>query len=330
MPSFLESLQPNEPIYGYHLMRLIDGLQGRRDPNLAVIQVPSNAPSTGGIQIDGKNLSFFADGTTPGLPAGTLTLNTNINGQFQSANNWPLCWGYQPVDGTYKTRNRFWLTSDVQRIYKVYLAFSCQPFHVGNQTTAAATTATTASSTSTVSSSTSQGGSAHSHSISGQSTSTTSSDAQPPNNYDATHFHHVSGTVTDNMLGLIPIQHTHSIPAASVSGGTSTNESSHTHNVPGQTINIPSVNVNIPSLSLNAPTAIYESGMAQGCHVFIDGVDQTTALGGPFGAGSASDFGPLDVTPFITNTGWHEINISSTTIGGVTVTIYTKTIITAI
>jgi hypothetical protein len=87
--------------------------------------------------------------------------------------------------------------------------------------------------------------------------------------------------------------------------GTSGNEGSHTH-------------------TLNAPSGLYDAGMAQGVHVFIDAVDRTTALSGPWGSGSALDVSDLDISAWITTTGWHEVLLTSTTLGVIIGQISTK------
>lgn len=217
-----------------------------------------------------------------------------------------VCFGYQPVDSVFKARCRFWIPPNVDTIIRIYLSFTLQPFHVGNQTTSATTTTTGGGVTSA-------GGSAHNHSVSGQSTGGTTSN----NTSFSTHQHteNLDPTYTQNattsVQGPTPA-HNHAVPAESVTGATSSSEATHTHTVPGQS-------VTIPSLSLNPPTAIYEAGMAQGVHAFLDGVDQTTPLGGPWGVGSALDISTLDITQYFTTLGWHEVQLSSTSIGGITV-----------
>lgn len=78
---------------------------------------------------------------------------------------------------------------------------------------------------------------------------------------------------------------------------------------------------------LNAPTGLYDTGCAQGCHVFIDGVDRTTALGGPWGGGSSIDVSDLDISAYITTTGWHEVAITSTTLGVIVAQVTTKALL---
>jgi hypothetical protein len=77
----------------------------------------------------------------------------------------------------------------------------------------------------------------------------------------------------------------------SVSTATSASDSAHTHN-------------------LNAPNAIYETGLATGCTVILDG---TTILAGPYN----TDQNELDITSYITGSGKHEIQITSTALGGI-------------
>ena len=63
-----------------------------------------------------------------------------------------------------------------------------------------------------------------------------------------------------------------------------------------------------PRGRLAAPSGLYDTGMAQGVHVYVDGTDRTSALSGPWGSGSAIDVSDLDISAWITTTGWHEID----------------------
>lgn len=231
--------------------------------------------------------------------------NTRQGQTVATIDEYAICFGYQPVDAVYKARCRFWVSPHTDTIINVELSFTLQPFHVGNQTTAQSTTTSAATVTSA-------GGSAHNHSVTGQTGTATTSGGS---NAEAhIHTENTAAAYTQNAVTTVQgptMVHTHTVPSISVSGATSTSESTHTHDVPGQSITI-------PSLSLNPPTAIYEAGMAQGVHVFIDGVDRTTALGGPFGSGTALDVSLLEIGQWITSTGWHELQLSSTSIGGVT------------
>jgi hypothetical protein len=76
--------------------------------------------------------------------------------------------------------------------------------------------------------------------------------------------------------------------------------------------------------AITAPDGLYDTGCAQGVHVFIDGTDRTSALGGPWGSGSSIDVSDLDITAYITTTGWHEVALSSTSLGVVVAQVSTK------
>jgi hypothetical protein len=92
---------------------------------------------------------------------------------------------------------------------------------------------------------------------------------------------------------------------------TANQNNDHTHGIPH-------------THAVNAPDGLYDVGMAQGVHVFVDGTDRTTALGGPWGVGAALDVPDLDISAYITTTGWHEIQLSSTTLGVIIAQLYTK------
>lgn len=79
------------------------------------------------------------------------------------------------------------------------------------------------------------------------------------------------------------------------------------------------VTANGHSHTIATDTALTETGMAQGIHIFVDGTDRTVALGGPWGGGTALDVTALDTSTYISTTGWHEFQFSSTALGGITV-----------
>jgi len=94
------------------------------------------------------------------------------------------------------------------------------------------------------------------------------------------------------------IAHTHTIPH--------THTMNHTHNVPGHG---------------HATTlGITEGGTAAGLRLYIDGVDRSAALGGPWGAAAL-----VDITPYLLNVrgepvhGAHPIKITATSVGAVEV-----------
>lgn len=212
-----------------------------------------------------------------------------------------ICFGYQPVDSVFKARCRFHLHTSIDTVITVGLHLTLQPFHVGNQTTA--------------------------------STTTTAANTAPA----APHFHTwvapagtVSSSIGPNAGGSVvsgsgsPAGFRTATEASdgsthfSVSTGIDAAGAGHTHAIPSLTVN---------SANLNPPTAIYEAGMAQGVHVFVDGTDVTSTLGGPFGTGTAIDVTDLNISQFVSTTGWHEIQLSSTSIGGITTQIRMSTLL---
>jgi hypothetical protein len=317
--SALELMQSGANVVGLDLNRITTALNGLRSGLVTLvgptIQTNFDPLNLGGVLINNSGIKVIADGTA-GIPIGTVVWNSQNTGQFTTAQFFPVYGGYQQVDGTYRARIRFFIPATVTKFVKSMLSFTLQPFHVGNQTTAAANT--------------SAGGSAHSHTVTiGNHTHTTpahkhelfdtvSTGNAMPATYELFTANNSSGSLINvGMVGDSPGGVNVWTPnstgsGTSANGGattpTSSNESTHTHV--------------IPSLSLNAPSAIYEAGMAQGVHVFVDNgsglVDQTTPLAGPWGAGVALDVSNLDITSYITTSGWKEIQLSSTAIGGIT------------
>ena len=79
--------------------------------------------------------------------------------------------------------------------------------------------------------------------------------------------------------------------------------------------------------AITAPDGPYDTAMPQAVHVFIDGVDRTTALSGPWGVGSTLDIPDLDISTWITATGWHEVALSSTSLGVIVAQVTTKALL---
>ncbi|HXH05358.1 MAG TPA: hypothetical protein VNI83_02090 [Vicinamibacterales bacterium] len=117
--------------------------------------------------------------------------------------------------------------------------------------------------------------------------------------------------------------HTHGVvvqPPLGASGSVGINTSgAHSHSTPSHTHNTP--DHTHPGHTHNLTLAIAESGMASSLRLYIDGVDRTTALGGPWNAAVE-----LDIRQYLVNArqvpvvGAHEIQVRSSTAGAVEVT----------
>jgi hypothetical protein len=97
-----------------------------------------------------------------------------------------------------------------------------------------------------------------------------------------------------------------------VAGNTGGESAGHTHSIAGG------------SITLSPATALGNTGMARGSRITIDGTDYTVQLGGPWGAGAQTDISDLDLSKIQTagkqsiwKRGFHEIDLSSTAIGGI-------------
>lgn len=251
-------------------------------------------------------------GSPPVLPSGftgwaldaanglRLFLNGQLQAQYGSGGGAGVLQaysGYQPVDSSHRCRLRYELPSNaVNSIIASHLSFSLQAFRATQQTASGA-------------------GSLHHHTVDtshqhrwGLWDGTVTQDVTSFRNWSvyvdghgyASMFMYHDGTILDG----------HDLLTDSTGGVSSTSgdEGAHTH-------------------SLNAPSALYDTGMAQGVHVFIDGVDRTTALNGPWGSGSSIDVSDLDISAYITSTGWHEIQLSSSTLGVVVAQVTTKALL---
>ena len=239
--------------------------------------------------------------------------------------------GYQMVDPTYSARCRFLIPPTTVHVSKATLNFSLQPFRAAIQSATGG--GTTSGSEGSHTHGVSWGD--HSHSTPGHAHSTPSHAHQvgswssaatvsaTPFGVNQFNFASADNGASWIIKGLFSNNTTPvDIWTVAAGGGSTTptgggatsgaggatatssaGGSAHTHTVPAS--------------GLTTPNALYEASMAQGCHVTVDGTDVTTALSGPWGVGSALDVHDLDVTPWLTAVGWHEIQITSTTLGGV-------------
>ncbi len=226
----------------------------------------------------------------------SLYLNGVLQARYGSAGGagvLPAYSGYQPVDATHNCTLRFELPASIVNVINgSRLSFSLKPFRATQQTASGA-------------------GSLHSHTISTahqhrwaawDGTVTADVTSFKTRSVYAAGYGYVSAFMDTNAI--MDGKDLLTDNAGGVAG-TSGNEGSHTH-------------------ALNAPSGLYDTGMAQGCHVFIDGVDRTSALSGPWGVGSALDVSDLDISAWITMTGWHEVLITSTSLGVIIAQVMTK------
>ncbi|MEC1772818.1 hypothetical protein [Schinkia azotoformans] len=104
-------------------------------------------------------------------------------------------------------------------------------------------------------------------------------------------------------------------------------EHSHSFSVPEHTHNysVPehSHSFSIPSHSHDQIHGIFESSVASGVSVIINGVDRTTALGGKFN----SDKSNLDITKYLLVNQWNEIKLTSNQLGRIDATVFVQAFI---
>src|SRR5579859_7883805 len=200
--------------------------------------------------------------------------------------NWPS--GLQPVSTGFPCRIIFFIPTNLLALQKVTVSFALVAFRSGQQSTSA-------------------GGSAHNHSVSGQTASATTS-----GNQGANHLHTI--TINSGLAGNTVFYDSLGVGLQASTGGTvgtSTENATHTHGIPAETVSAAtSSSDSTHTHALNAPNAIYETGAASGATVILDG---TTILAGPYNA----DQFELDITQFLTGSGKHEVQITSTALGGI-------------
>ncbi|RJX23244.1 MAG: hypothetical protein C4570_00265 [Ammonifex sp.] len=98
----------------------------------------------------------------------------------------------------------------------------------------------------------------------------------------------------------------------------------HTHAVPlyntGYQLVSHAHNVTLPDHIHGIVHDIYEGTAASNVTVTINGVDRTVALGGPFNTNQDR----LDITKYLTTTGWNTIEIGSGSLGRIHATLFTE------
>jgi len=205
------------------------------------------------------------------------------NSRYGAPFIYPAWSGYESVDATHNLRLRFHIPSNLAVLQKTTVSFSGLPFRSGLQSTAAANT-------------------------SGASSSSTTDD-------ENAHVHGIlikgnTGLTTALFLDLTSPSTIGKNVGTDSDGGNTDGGSLHHH---GMAHTHP-----IPALSLNNPTGLFETGMARNVHMLVDGVDVSSAVGGPWdGGGSAFDVNEVDISAYIQSGGFHEIQLTSTAIGGV-------------
>jgi len=232
--------------------------------------------------------SVVRSGGGSGVMTSAVALGSMVHNPSQLASVMPFSFGLQPVDATYKARCRFQIPSNVLLVTKALLSFSTGPFRSAIQVTISNEGAHTHPTPN------------HGHEIAHFVSITAGATPHPASPTFVLDMRDSGGGAqqfgVDNGTGPAPTSDIWTY----VDGGGSTSAagSAHTH-------------------TLSSPSGLYEAGDAQGCHVWIDGTDRTTALGGPFGSGSPADIDDLDVTAWLLTPGFHEIQLSSTALGGI-------------
>jgi len=220
------------------------------------------------------------------------------------------CWGdsiVDNVDSTHKLRMNFYIPDNVISIRQLKLFFTLEPFRAYE---------TSAASGGGWASSTVSGG--------GEQISSLNSDYD----YDLLTFGANWLSSTDGVQAYTPrdgiSNHYHSIPT----GGNTNSDGEHVHNVivyshyhqlnptglqHTHIINLPyhAHAFSVPDHTHNINYGIYESTTATNVKVYVDGVERLNNGG----AGYSTNQSNLDLTQWITTSGWHYIELSSSTLG---------------
>lgn len=249
-----------------------------------------------------KTIEAMALGVSSMSPSGGSGNSIVFDNRTASPNILRSSAGYQGVDSSHNLRLRFEIPQNVGAIQRVLLSFSLQAWRASQQSTASGTTSGSSSANTT------GAGSLHAHSFS----------ISIENNGGASF-----SMLWDSVNKLFAISGASDLYT---NPGTS-NEGSHTHGM-GHTHGI-------PNLALQSPTGLIDQAMAQGVHLLIapaggSFTDITSALGGPWGSGSALDVNDLDISTYVTSGGWWEVQLSSTTLGGIIANVDVVGMVTAL
>ena len=202
------------------------------------------------------------------------------------------------------------------RIHRCQVWLTPRPLRKTIASASGATSAVGSSHTHSTPSGTSGAGSSHDHTLSGTSAT------------EAAHLHGVNGnagssnpdTPHSHTIGLntaTPDAHSHGIGSYDAAA-----EATHTHSTPSGTSGSEASHTHAAG-AITLVDGVTEGATAAGLNITIDGVDRTTALGGPWSA----DAGPLDITPYLIDSrfipvdGRHAIILDSTGDGAIEVTI---------
>jgi hypothetical protein len=109
-------------------------------------------------------------------------------------------------------------------------------------------------------------------------------------------------------------------------GGAVVSDGSHSHtggtDAPGHTHKLPDHGhvLEVDGHTHDITHGIYEGPSASDVTVTINGTDRTAALDGPFNTNQSS----LDITQYLTATGWNTISLGSATLGRIHATIFVE------
>lgn len=163
---------------------------------------------------------------------------------------------------------------------------------------------------------------ASSSTTTGPSVTTTSGPSSSSTTGETAHYHADEGATNDadGSVGL----HSHYVSIHNTyTSGAHSHGMSHTHEIPSHTHTLDhthdmSHGHTIGSHVHGMVFGIYESTAAADVTVIINGSDRTAALGGPFNADQAE----LDITQYLTATGYNTIVLGSSALGRIYVSLY--------
>jgi hypothetical protein len=213
------------------------------------------------------------------------------------------------VDASHPLILKFYISPGVLSIKEVKLAFSLEPFRAYSKGAAAgggsATTTSSGGGTSTTTAS--GGGTSRSTSSGGGRTATSGIQSVGSTLVDYT------GVASGHSHGIY--SHTHAIEIPDHSHDFYVPDHSHSLNIPSH-----SHSVNIPEHTHAIEYGIYEGTKAQGVTIRVNGVLRD-------GSGYNDDRNNIDLTQWITGPGWHTIELTSTQLGRINASLFTKTFV---
>ena len=217
------------------------------------------------------------------------------------------------VDSSHKLSLKIHVPDDVLEVRSVKLAFSLENFRTyetGASSAGSSTITSTSGGSSTPTSSSGGASTPTSSTTTAVTKSSTGAEWGPADDiattgmvsYEGDHFHNVS---------IFNFNHVHNTDIPSHNHSVSVPSHNHSVSVPSH-----DHSVSVPSHTHGMVYAIYEGSKAQNVDIYVDGVFRNGSFN--------TDQNNIELSSFITTSGWHTLELSSTTLGRISASLHIK------